>query len=93
MSEKDSSYYIAQMLLGIRYLHLKLKVIYRDLKPENCLLNSFGNLVLTDFGLSKIAADNEDGTTKNHSITGQYNIWHQKFYKVIHMILPLIIGH
>lgn len=70
MSEKDSSYYIAQMLLGIRYLHLKLKVIYRDLKPENCLLNSFGNLVLTDFGLSKIAADNEDGTTKNHSITG-----------------------
>ena len=68
MSEKDSSYYIAQMLLGLRYLHLKLKVIYRDLKPENCLLNSFGNLVLTDFGLSKIATDN--GNTKNHSITG-----------------------
>ena len=93
MSEKDSSYYIAQMLLGIRYLHLKLKVIYRDLKPENCLLNSFGNLVLTDFGLSKIAADNEDGTTKNHSITGTVQYMAPEILKVIHMILPLIIGH
>jgi serine/threonine protein kinase len=65
MSEKSASYYIAQMILALRYLHCNLKVIYRDLKPENCMLNADGNLVLTDFGLSKVS--NEE---KNHSMTG-----------------------
>ncbi|KAK6456055.1 ribosomal protein S6 kinase [Scheffersomyces xylosifermentans] len=66
MSETDASYYIAQMVLAIRYLHVNLKVIYRDLKPENCMLNSSGNLVLTDFGLSKVSSEED----KNHSMTG-----------------------
>lgn len=67
MSEKSSSYYIAQMILAIRYLHLNLKVIYRDLKPENCMLNSNGDLVLTDFGLSKVSTLDQDS---NHSMIG-----------------------
>lgn len=67
MSEQASSYYIAQMILALRYLHLNLKVIYRDLKPENCMLNSAGNLVLTDFGLSKVS---EETLRFKHSITG-----------------------
>lgn len=66
MSEKNASYYIAQMVLALRYLHYNLKVIYRDLKPENCMLNADGNLVLTDFGLSKVSSTDE----KNHSMTG-----------------------
>lgn len=66
MSEKNASYYIAQIILALRYLHIKLGVIYRDLKPENCMLNSLGNLVLTDFGLSKVSTTD----AKNHSMTG-----------------------
>lgn len=66
MSEKLASFYIAQMVLALRYLHINLKVIYRDLKPENCLLNDHGHLVLTDFGLLKEIVDNE----RQHSITG-----------------------
>ncbi|EGW30855.1 ribosomal protein S6 kinase and related protein [Spathaspora passalidarum NRRL Y-27907] len=65
MTEKNASYYIAQMVLALRYLHVNLKVIYRDLKPENCMLNSNGNLVLTDFGLSKVSSE-----SKSHSMTG-----------------------
>lgn len=66
MSEKNAAYYIAQMVLALRYLHTQLGVIYRDLKPENCMLNSLGNLVLTDFGLSKVSSDDD----KSHSLTG-----------------------
>jgi len=67
MTEKNASFYIAQMVLAIRYLHCNLKVIYRDLKPENCMLNNQGHLVLTDFGLSKEVSDDEK---QNHSMTG-----------------------
>lgn len=66
LSEKDASFYIAQMVLALRYLHQRLKVIYRDLKPENCMLNAAGHLVLTDFGLSKISSD----SSANHSMIG-----------------------
>lgn len=66
MTEKNASFYIAQIILALRYLHCNLKVIYRDLKPENCMLNNQGNLVLTDFGLSKEVNNGE----RNHSMTG-----------------------
>lgn len=58
--EEHVAFYSAQMALGLAHLHL-LGIVYRDLKPENCLLNTSGNLVLTDFGLSKAIGNDEDG--------------------------------
>jgi serine/threonine protein kinase len=52
-----ASFYIAEMVLILKYLYQNLGVIYRDLKPENCLLNSKGHLLLTNFGLSKVAVN------------------------------------
>lgn len=69
LSELKASFYIAQLILALRYLHLNLKVIYRDLKPENCMLNSSGNLVLTDFGLSKLNGGG-DGNENSNSFIG-----------------------
>lgn len=61
--EDDVAFYAAQMALGLKHLH-ELGIVYRDLKPENCLLNSAGHLVLTDFGLSKsIGSQHDDRCT------------------------------
>ncbi|KAI2721627.1 hypothetical protein DTO027I6_1195 [Penicillium roqueforti] len=61
MFEEDTAaFYMAEMVLALAHLHQNVGVLYRDLKPENCLLDSQGHLLLTDFGLSKIALSDDD---------------------------------
>lgn len=50
--EPRARFYAAEIILAITYVH-ELDIIYRDLKPENVLLDSKGHVRLTDFGLSK----------------------------------------
>ncbi|KAL1283122.1 cGMP-dependent protein [Trichinella pseudospiralis] len=45
-------FYVACVIEGLEYLHRKM-VIYRDLKPENCLLDATGHLKIVDFGFAK----------------------------------------
>ncbi|KAI8950990.1 serine/threonine-protein kinase psk1 [Xylaria longipes] len=59
-SESTAAFYMAEMVLALSYLHETLGVVYRDLKPENCLLDAQGHLLLTDFGLSKVAVGDDD---------------------------------
>ncbi|RMZ76047.1 hypothetical protein DV737_g4994, partial [Chaetothyriales sp. CBS 132003] len=64
-AEDVAAFYIAEIVLALDYLHNTVGVIYRDLKPENCLLDASGHLLLTDFGLSKVAV--EDASTPGGS--------------------------
>ncbi|OJD18096.1 AGC/RSK protein kinase [Emergomyces pasteurianus Ep9510] len=59
-TEEVASFYMAELVLALEHLHHNVGVVYRDLKPENCLLDADGHLLLTDFGLSKVAVDGQD---------------------------------
>jgi len=51
LPEDVVKFYVAEILLGLETLH-KMRVVYRDLKPNNALLDSKGHLRLSDFGVS-----------------------------------------
>ncbi|CAA6667538.1 unnamed protein product [Spirodela intermedia] len=53
LSENDARRYFQQLIDGVDYCHSK-GVYHRDLKPENLLLDSRGNLKISDFGLSAL---------------------------------------
>eukprot|EP01017_Pseudomicrothorax_dubius_P040911 TRINITY_DN6491_c0_g1_i4.p1 TRINITY_DN6491_c0_g1~~TRINITY_DN6491_c0_g1_i4.p1 ORF type:complete len:351 (-),score=64.92 TRINITY_DN6491_c0_g1_i4:115-1167(-) len=53
LTEEQAKFYLAQIVMAIGHLHEK-DIIYRDLKPENVLIDREGFIKLTDFGLSKM---------------------------------------
>ena len=51
-SEPRAKFYICEVLLALENLHQR-DIIFRDLKPDNVVLDEEGHCKLTDFGLSK----------------------------------------
>ncbi|CAD8087289.1 unnamed protein product [Paramecium primaurelia] len=56
VQNEEAQFYSAQVVLMFEYLHTK-NIVYRDLKPENLLVQNDGYLKLTDFGFAKVVED------------------------------------
>ncbi|KAK6485722.1 rhodopsin kinase GRK1-like [Huso huso] len=64
--ESRACFYTAQIICGMEHLHQN-RIIYRDLKPENVLLDNDGNVRISDLGL---AVELKDGETKTKGYAG-----------------------
>merc|ERR1719329_1257106 len=53
--------YAAEVLLALSHIHMR-DIVYRDMKPENVLIDVEGHAMLTDFGLSKEKVVGVEGT-------------------------------
>lgn len=51
-----AKFYAAEVILALEYLH-SFHIIYRDLKPENLLVDKDGHIKMTDFGFAKFVPD------------------------------------
>uniref|UniRef100_A0A8C9G334 G protein-coupled receptor kinase n=1 Tax=Pavo cristatus TaxID=9049 RepID=A0A8C9G334_PAVCR len=64
--EPRAVFYTAQILLGLEHLH-QHRIVYRDLKPENVLLDDAGHVRLSDMGL---AVELKEGQSKTRGYAG-----------------------
>lgn len=55
-TSRDTLFYICEIVSVLCYLH-EQNIVYRDIKPENLLLDNEGHLKFTDFGFAKVLAD------------------------------------
>jgi NIMA (never in mitosis gene a)-related kinase len=53
ITEEQITNWIAQIALGLDYLHNQARIIHRDIKLQNILVMQNGLLKLADFGISR----------------------------------------
>lgn len=56
----DARTYFIDMLKALHYCHKVVKVIHRDIKPDNIMINHNNEAVLIDFGVSALFGDQKD---------------------------------
>ncbi|XP_029460482.1 rhodopsin kinase [Rhinatrema bivittatum] len=68
--ELRAAFYTAQIICGMEHLHQN-RIIYRDLKPENVLLDNDGNVRISDLGLA-VELKEKKSKTKGYAGTSGF---------------------
>ena len=66
LSFEVARFLIAEVVDVIDHLH-RHHIVYRDLKPENVLIQHDGHILLVDFGLAKILRESDELTNDKYS--------------------------
>jgi len=56
LPDSHAKFYAGEVVLAFQYLH-SMHIVYRDLKPENLLIDCEGHMKITDFGFAKVVED------------------------------------
>lgn len=59
LTELETKFYMAQILMALRYMSDN-RILHRDLKMSNILLDSKMNCKIGDFGLAALLLNKED---------------------------------
>ena len=71
LNEGAVLFYTAEIACALNYLH-ELKIAYRDLKPDNIVIDEQGHVRLVDFGLALFVDDNGYVDNPSSSGTAEY---------------------
>jgi len=71
LSSEHCQFFIYQVLRGLKYIHTA-KVIHRDLKPRNLLVNSNCDLKICDFGLARLTSASPDHTSFSNYVATRW---------------------
>ena len=70
LNTKETQFYIGSIILAIEYLHSR-HIVYRDLKPENAMVDAKGFLLLIDLGTAKpLKSSKGFAAAKTYTIIG-----------------------
>ena len=68
LTVKEALHFTVQILKGLEHAHAK-KIVHRDIKPQNIMILRDGTAKVTDFGIARIAG-NQDLTVNQENAFG-----------------------
>ncbi|KIM43264.1 hypothetical protein M413DRAFT_9981 [Hebeloma cylindrosporum] len=89
LPQDDAGMMLRQVVRGIRYLHEGAKLVHRDLKLENVLVDEMGVCRICDFGMSrKIGSPDDDSDDNEEQAEHHPNYGNHSIHRTVSLTVP-----